>query len=266
MKTGNLLKLKTNHNNNNVEYKLPLGDELIELNSLVGKSISLKFDGIINCLDTGRVIKKSFGQGYSWESFTTKASCDTCIFKPELCHYSVGTCREPKWGEEFCLKPHVIYLANSSELKVGITRETQVPTRWMDQGASFALPILKVKDRHTSGMIEVEIGKKLGDKTNWRKMLKGDVSEIDLLKIKKEVLKDFKPIIEKFGAEVLPDDIYEFNYPVEVYPTKVTTLSFDKTPEVSGILQGIKGQYLIFDHGVLNIRKHQGYSVSFEIK
>ena len=264
MKTGNLLKLKTQHTNNNVNYTLPLGDEFIELNPLVGKSISLKFDGIINCLDTGRVIKKSFGQGYSWESFITLPNCDQCIFKPELCHYSVGTCRDPAWGEEHCLKPHIIYLANSSELKVGITRETQVPTRWMDQGASFALPLLRVKDRHTSGLIEVEIGKKLGDKTNWRKMLKGDISEIDLPKIKKEVLKEFKGIIEKYEAEVLPDDLYEFNYPVDKYPEKVTTLSFDKTPHIEGVLKGIKGQYLIFDHGVLNIRKHQGYKISFE--
>lgn len=263
MKTGNLLKLKTNHNSKNVEYKMPLGDELVELNPLVGKSISLKFTGIINCIDTGRVIKKSFGQGYSWESFTTKASCDQCIFKPELCHYSVGTCREPKWGEEHCLKPHIIYLANSSELKVGITRETQVPTRWMDQGASFALPLLRVKDRHTSGLIEVEIAKKLGDKTNWRKMLKGDISEIDLIKVKQNVLDEFKLLIEKYSAEILPDKIYEFEYPVETYPTKVSTLSFDKTPEISGVLEGIKGQYLIFSHGVLNIRKHQGYQVEF---
>jgi len=264
MKTGNLLKLKTEHSNNKVLYKLPIGEELIDLNPLIGSDISLEFGGIINCLDTGRVIKKSFGQGYSWESFTTLASCDQCIFKPELCHYSVGTCRDPKWGEEHCLKPHIIYLANSSELKIGITRETQVPTRWMDQGASYALPLLRVRDRHTSGIIEVEIAKKLGDKTNWRKMLKGDVDDIDLVNIKKKVLKDFNGLISKYEAEVLPDNIYEFNYPVENYPTKITTLSFDKTPIISGKLQGIKGQYLIFEHGVLNIRKHQGYKVSFK--
>jgi len=263
MKTGNLLKLKTKKTDNNVNYSLPIGDDLIDLNPLIGSEITLEFTGIINCIDTGKVIKKSFSQGYSWESFVTKPFCDSCMFKPELCHFSVGTCRDPKWGEKHCFKPHIIYLANSSELKIGITRETQVPTRWMDQGASFALPILKVKDRYTSGLIEVEIAKKLGDKTNWRKMLKGDVDDIDLLKIKKEVLKEFKALIEKYEAEILPDELYTFEYPVENYPTKVTTLSFDKTAKIEGKLQGIKGQYLIFDHGVLNIRKHQGYEVNF---
>ncbi len=264
MKTGNLRKLKTQHIDNNVHYALDFAQESIELNPLIGKEISLKFDGVIHCVDTGRQIKKSFGQGYSWESFITRPECDQCIFKPELCHYSVGTCRDPKWGEEHCMKPHIIYIANSSELKVGITRQTQVPTRWMDQGASFALPLFKVKDRYTSGLLEVEIAKKLGDKTNWRKMLKNEISELNLSETRKKVLTDFKDLIKKYEAEVLDEKLYEFNYPVEVYPTKVTTLSFDKTPHISGKLMGIKGQYFIFEHGVLNIRKHQGYQVEIE--
>ena len=263
MKTGNILKLKT-EKSDIVQYSLPIGEEFLQLNELIGKNIKLSFDGLINDIKTGEQIRKSFGQGFSWENFVTLAQCDQCIFQPELCHYSVGTCREPKWGEKHCMQPHIIYLANSSELKVGITRKTQIPTRWMDQGATQALPIAQVKDRLTSGLIEVELAKKLGDKTNWRKMLSGKADDLDLKKIKKDILKDFSKLFEKYDAEILDEDIYTFNYPVEKYPKKVSSLSFDKTPIIEGTLQGIKGQYLIFDSGVLNIRKHQGYSLSVE--
>ena len=247
-----------------VEYHLELGKDEIFLNSLVGKNLKLEFSGNIFCLDTGKKIKKSYGQGYCWESFNTLASCDSCIFQPELCHYSQGTCREPKWGEKHCLRPHIIYLANSSELKVGITRKTQVPTRWMDQGASFALPILEVKDRLTSGLIEIEIAKKFGDKTNWRKMLKGDISNIDLLAKRELVLSEFADLIKKYEAQVLEPKVYTFNYPVEQYPQKISSLSLLKKPIIEGKLLGIKGQYLIFDCGVINIRKHQGYEVTLD--
>lgn len=273
MKTGRLLKLKTTHNDI-VEYSLPLlGSDSrmntattseIKLNPLIGRNIKIQFDGNIFCLDTGKKIKKSYGQGYSWESFNTLASCDSCIFQPELCHFAQGTCREPKWGEENCFKPHIVYIANSSELKVGITRKTQVPTRWMDQGASYALPILEVRDRLTSGLIEIEIAKKFGDKTNWRKMLKGDVAEIDLMEKRELVLKEFAAIIEKFQATILEPNLYTFNYPVEEYPQKISSLSLLKKPIIEGKLLGIKGQYLILDSGVINIRKHQGYEVSLE--
>lgn len=263
MKTGNILKLKT-EKSDIVQYSLPIGEEFLPLNELIGKNIKLSFDGVINDIKTGEQIRKSFGQGFSWENFVTLAQCDQCIFQPELCHYSVGTCREPKWGEKHCMQPHIIYLANSSELKVGITRKTQIPTRWMDQGATQALPIAQVKDRLTSGLIEVELAKKLGDKTNWRKMLSGKADDLDLKKIKKDIIKDFSKLFEKYDAQILDEDIYTFNYPVEKYPEKVSSLSFDKTPIIEGTLQGIKGQYLIFDSGVLNIRKHQGYSLSVE--
>lgn len=263
MNTGTILKLKTSHQDI-VQYSFPIGKETIALNPLIGKNVKLSFTGNIYCLDTGRKIKKSYGQGYSWESFNTLAQCDQCIFQPELCHYSNGTCREPKWGEEHCLKPHIVYLANSSDLKVGITRMTQVPTRWMDQGASSALALFEVKDRLTSGLIEVEIAKKYGDKTNWRKMLKGEVAPIDLLAKREEVLKEFKTIISKYDAKILDPKVLNFNYPVESYPNKITSLSLDKSPIIEGKLMGIKGQYLIFDCGVINIRKFQGYEVSLE--
>ena len=263
MTIGSLSKLKSTHDNI-VQYQLPVGDSLIDLNPYIGTHIKLEHTGSIFCVDTGKKIKKAYGQGYSWESFITLPECDTCIIKPELCHYKAGTCRDPKWGESHCLKPHVIYLSLTSNLKVGITRKTQVPTRWVDQGAVKAIKLLEVKDRLTSGKIEIEIAKTMGDKTNWRNMLKNVYEDMDLLAKKKEVIKQFADIIKKHEATVLDDELYEFNYPVEKYPEKVSSFNFDKNPIVEGVLMGIKGQYLIFDTGVINIRKFQGYEINFE--
>ena len=265
---GTLRKLKTEHKDT-VEYTLPLVDtdaklHEVKLNDLIGKEITMNFTGDKYCIDTGKKVKQLYHQGHSWESFVTLPECDHCIFQPELCHFSHGTCRDEKWGEENCFKPHIVYIAQSSDVKVGITRKKNVPYRWMDQGAVQALPLLEVKDRKTSGLIEIEIAKELGDKTNWRKMLKNDLDEVDLKKIKAKVLKKFEKVIESNKAKVLDEDIFEFNYPVEQYPEKVKSLNFDKTPEIKGKLMGIKGQYFIFGHGVINIRRYQGYEIEFK--
>jgi hypothetical protein len=149
MNKGVLRKIQVQHNEDNtVQYSLNL-DESISLNSLVGSQVTLKHTGKIFCVDTGKKIKKSYGQGYSWESFMTLPECDTCIFKPELCHYKLGTCRDEKWGEAHCLQPHIIYISLTSGIKIGITRKTQVPTRWIDQGAVSAIRLCEVKDRLT---------------------------------------------------------------------------------------------------------------------
>lgn len=269
MITGTLRKLKTKHNSskNTVEYTLPLVGEKtneVSLNELIGKSITLKHTGKKFCVDTGKPVKKLYNQGYSWESFITLPECDKCIFQPELCHFSHGTCRDEKWGEGNCFQPHIIYIAQSSDVKVGITRKKNVPTRWMDQGAYKAIPVLEVKDRKTSGLIEIEIAKELGDKTNWRKMLKNDLEEVDLLKIREKILKKYAKLIEKNEAEVLDVKEYQFEYPVEKYPSKVSSLNFDKTPIITGKLVGIKGQYFILEHGVINIRRHQGYEIELD--
>lgn len=260
MKTGVLRKLKS-EKKEVVEYKLPLSDELIELNSLVGKKITLEHTGRKFCIDTGKEIKKTYGQGYSWESYVTLPECDQCIVQPELCHYAKGTCRDPKWGEDHCLQPHVIYLSLTSNLKIGITRKVNVPSRWIDQGAVSAIKLCEVKDRLTSGKIESEIAKSMKDKTNWRNMLKNVYEDKDLLKEKKRVLKEHKDLFDKYQVDISDDEIYEFNYPVEVYPEKVSSFNFDKKPKIEATLMGVKGQYLIFDSGVINIRKFQGYEV-----
>ena len=268
MKKGNLVKMGVELDEP-VRYQLRLGDDSLPLNERLGKTISLTFTGTINCTHCGVVTKKSYGNGYCYPCTTKLAQCDLCILKPELCHFAAGTCREPEWGEKYCMIPHYVYLANSSGLKVGITRHTQVPTRWIDQGAVAAIPIFKVGSRYFSGRFEKLLAESISDKTNWRNMLKGEIPEVDLEaerdRIFEETGEGLDELEEEFGedqVDFLEDgEVVEINYPVLEYPKKVTSLNFDKTPTVEGTLLGIKGQYLILDTGVINIRRHTGYEV-----
>jgi hypothetical protein len=247
-----------------VSYGLMLNEMHFDLTSLVGKEITLTYSGKIFCQNCGKKTKKSYSQGFCFPCTIKLAECDLCILKPETCHYEKGTCRDPAWGEEHCLKPHVVYLANSSGLKVGITRRTQIPTRWMDQGASAALPILEVKSRLLSGQIEMLFKKLISDKTDWRKMLKGDPEEIDLEAKKTELLLELKDSLSGHEFTVLNEPVWKFQYPVNEYPLKVSSFNLDKVPEIKSRLLGIKGQYLIFEAGVFNVRSHSGYEVTIE--
>jgi len=258
MVEGNILKME-NELGDVAQYTLPIGDQKVSMNELVGKEIEFEFKGQINCISTGEKIKKTYNQGYSYKAFTKLAACDICIVKPELCHYDEGTCREPEWGERNCMTPHFVYLSIASSPKIGITRACNIPHRWIDQGATYALPILKVNDRHTSGIIESEIAKNMSDKTNWRKMLKGEIEEADLYEIREQIFDDYGDLLDDMGAEDVEEEILHIQYPIESLPEKINSMGFDKTPVISGKLTGIKGQYLIFEKGVLNMRKHQGY-------
>ncbi|AMO57059.1 hypothetical protein EZMO1_3024 [Endozoicomonas montiporae CL-33] len=267
--TGNLKKM-VSELQDSVVYHLPVGDQQVAMNELIGKKIVLDYQGEINCCHCGRKTKKSFSQGYCYPCFKKLPQCDTCIMSPEKCHFHQGTCRDAKWGEQFCMTDHVVYLANSSGLKVGITRATQIPTRWIDQGATQALPFMRVATRQQSGLLETVFKAFVADRTNWRAMLKGSAEPLDLLTSAQELMDMNRSRIaalqEQFGLQAIQPvenpEVVNIHYPVEHYPTKVTSLSFDKTPSVEGVLQGIKGQYLILDTGVLNIRKHTSYQVS----
>jgi len=255
-----------------VEYELPLDEQLEPLNPHIGQVITLRATGQIHCVACGRKTKKSYSQGHCYPCSQSLASCDLCIMKPETCHYDEGTCRQPEWGEEHCMQAHYVYLANSSGIKVGITRQNQVPTRWIDQGASQALAILKVKHRRLSGLVEVALKKHVSDRTDWRRMLKGTPEFVDLQAKRDELLAatahELAILREQFGADSILelDDrtAATLDYPVNEYPTKVSSFNFDKTPEIRATLMGIKGQYLIFDKGVLNIRKFGGYEIELE--
>ena len=255
-----------------VSYWLPMGQERLEMQPLLGSQISLEFTGQIYCIECGRKTTKSFNQGYCFPCLRSLAACDMCIVKPELCHYDQGTCREPAWGESHCMRPHVVYLANSSGLKVGITRASQVPTRWIDQGAVQALPLYEVDSRLQSGWLEVALKRYISDRTDWRAMLKGDPSQLDLLvkrdRLLGEASADLAQCQLKIGSASmrLVEGAQEarFKYPVLVYPEKIKAHNFDKKARVEGCLQGVKGQYMILDTGVLNIRKFAGYEVDLQ--
>ncbi len=263
--TGSLRKLKSTLSDP-IQYHLPIDEIELLLNDYLGKTLTLKFEGNIQCVHCQRKIKKSYNQGYCFPCAQTLARCDFCIVKPEKCHFHLGTCREPEWGKTHCFIPHIVYLANTSGLKVGITRETQIPTRWIDQGAVQALPICRVKNRYHSGLVEVAMKSMVADKTDWRKMLKGQGENIALFEKRDELFKNIEwpdALRDESSVEILQNQsVVAIQYPVLSYPEKVTAFNIEKTPEISGTLLGIKGQYLIFDKGVLNIRNLTGYVVS----
>ncbi len=260
--SGLIAKMHTHLNMGVAQYQLPIGDKLLNMNDLVGEQITLDFNGQINCSNCGKSTNKSYSQGFCYPCCQKLAKCDMCIMKPEQCHYHLGTCREPEWGENNCFSPHIIYLANSSGIKVGITRKSNIPNRWIDQGAIQALPILEVDTRLKSGQLEVALKDFVNDKTNWRKMLKNEVGYVDLISSKNEILEYITKPIDEVGAIRLNNEALEINYPVVEYPSKISSLNFDKTPSISGVLQGIKAQYLILDCGVLNIRKFSSYNIT----
>ena len=257
-----------------VNYELVLDEQRVALNTLLGNMLTLSWQGAIHCSHCGRKTKTSFAQGYCYPCFKALAQCDSCMMSPEKCHFAAGTCREPAWAEQVCFNDHIVYLANSSGLKVGITRATQMPTRWLDQGAAQALPIARVKNRRLSGLLEDLLRQQVADKTNWRTLLKGNAEALDLPAERDRLFDlfagDIAAVEQREGpgsVQLLDNAATEtFIYPVMHYPQKITSLSFDKTPDVSGRLQGIKGQYLLLDSGVINLRKFTSYHISFSVQ
>ncbi|MDH3387346.1 MAG: DUF2797 domain-containing protein [Gammaproteobacteria bacterium] len=252
-----------------VTYRLDLGGRQLELNDWLGKIIRIEYLRQIECIHCGRATSKSFSQGYCYPCFRSLAQCDLCIVSPEKCHFHLGTCREPEWAMTHCMRPHIVYLSNTSGVKVGITRETQLPGRWIDQGAVQAIPVLRVSKRYHAGLIERGFGQHVSDKTNWRNMLKNEVEEIDLYDVFRSLWPEVRASLD---AELIADaqeiaeagGVLRLDYPAIEYPAKINSFNLDKNPLVEGRLDAIKGQYLLLDNGVINIRKYGGYLVSME--
>ncbi|MFO7844193.1 MAG: DUF2797 domain-containing protein [Bacteroidales bacterium] len=257
---GALLKMKSELDHP-VNYFLTLDDKDIYMNDLLDKNISMRFLGEIHCIRCGRLTKKSFHQGYCYPCYRTAPETDDCILKPELCRAQEGISRDMEWSKNHCLQDHYVYLAVSSGLKVGVTRHTQIPTRWIDQGASYALKIAKTPNRYTAGLLEVDLKKYFADKTNWRNMLSNKIDrEIDLPAQKEKALQAINKDFQQYFMD--DNEITVIEYPVIDFPAKVNSVNFDKEPEIKGKLKGIKGQYLIFDEGIVfNVRRHNGYEV-----
>ncbi len=259
--TGQIRKMHT-HLGEVVQYELPIGDELVNMNQFIGKEITLKYENKIECVKCGRETVKSFNQGFCYPCFKNAPEAADWFIHPEKSQAHLGIEeRDLAYEEKVQLQPHVVYLSLTSGLKVGVTRGTQVPTRWIDQGAVKAIKLAQTPNRYLAGMIEVSLKDHMADKTNWRNMLMNIHPDVDLTE-KRELTKMLVPK-EYHEYLVENNEMIEINYPVTIYPVKVKSIGFDKVPEYNGILKGIKGQYLLFENGiVLNIRKHGGYVIS----
>lgn len=237
---------------------LPLADRL-------GTPLTLRFTGTIACVYCGRKTKKSFGEGFCYPCFQARAEADQCIVKPELCHFHQpeNPCRDQAFAHRHCFQPHVLYASLTSAPKIGITRRENIPTRWLDQGATAAIPLAELPDRRSVGLVEARLREEAGlrDRTHWTRLLRNAEGEGDLDEVAAQVL----ALLAGWEvATVLPAEarvIHRFVYPVLAYPEKVVSFNLDKDPCAGGVLQGVKGQYLIFDGGVINARKYTGYQV-----
>ena len=248
-----------------VQYTLSLSGKSVRLSEQLSKEIRIVFSGDIECVDCGKIVKKSYGQGFCYECFINSPWNSECIIRPELCRAHLGEGRDMEWEREHHLKPQIVYLALSSAVKVGITRETEIPTRWIDQGASRAVKVAQTPNRFIAGCVEVALKDYFTDKTNWRKMLKNEIKEeTDLIIEKNNLVPKLEP---EYRQYILEDNkITEIRYPVDRWPEKIVSLGLDKNPIFTGTLAGIKGQYLIFnDSRVFSVRRHSGYIVDFSI-
>jgi hypothetical protein len=258
-----LLKKMTTDLQKVVNYYLIFEDGYIFVNDLLGKRIAINQTGY-QCLNCGAE-KKIFSQGYCYDCFSTSASVGDWIMKPELstAHLDIED-RDLTYEKSVQLQPHIVYLSLTSDVKVGVTRKTQIPTRWIDQGAVAAIPIIELPNRYLAGITEVALKNIYADKTSWQKMLKNDYPSINL---ETERLRayDFLPNeVKMFWQEDLKTQT--INYPILDYPQKVKSINLDKTPQFEGKIVGIKGQYIIFaDDTVWNVRSHEGFRISLHI-
>jgi hypothetical protein len=243
------------------EYFFSRNDFSVNVNELIGKEIRLFWNGNIWCQDCGKKTNKSFGEGLCYKCFLTSAQASECIIRPELCRAHLGEGRDLDFEMRNHNQPHIVYLAATNSVKVGVTRASNSITRWLDQGAAKALVLAEVPYRQLAGEIEVALKDYFSDKTNWQKMLTNAAGDdTDLVEEKWRIAEEMPGDLQQFWSE--NDEVYELNYPVLNYPQKVSSMNFDKTNEISGELSGIRGQYLYLNgNQVLNIRRHTGYEL-----
>ena len=260
---GVLTKMQT-ENGSPIQYYLVFKNDFLHVNQLLDKQLSIKFVGY-ECLNC-RLNKEIYRLGFCRQCFFDIPQAADWIIRPELSKAHLGIeDRDLDYEKKVQLKPHIVYLANSSNVKVGVTRKTQVPTRWIDQGAHEAIEILEVPNRYLAGIAEVALKEHVGDKTNWRTMLKNEIEDVDLVewrdKLKQYVPEEAMPYFLESNAET------NLEFPVLKYPIKLKSLNLKKTPQYAGVLKGIKGQYLIFeDDTVFNVRSNEGLVVELVVK
>lgn len=247
-----------------MQYFLSLDENHYPLTPEVGNQVHFRFLGKITCIECGRRIKKTYNQGYCFPCARDLPENALCSVRPELCEHETGTQRDREFYAKYCAVDHFVYLSLTSGIKVGVTRHSNIPTRWIDQGAVKALIIARVPKRILSGQIEVAVSKRMADKTNWRKMLKGEAPEIDLEAERAKVFEWFPADLRDYA--LANETVKTFTYPIQSLPEKITSHNLDKNPEFSDRLTGIKGQYLIFENRVINLRKYAGYHVGLSVE
>jgi len=259
---GVLKKMQT-ENGSPIQYYLIFENDFLNVNQLLGKKISINFLRY-QCLNCG-LQKKVYRQGFCYDCFFEIPQAADWIIRPELSKAHLGIeDRNLEYEEKVQLQPHVVYLANSSSVKVGVTRKTQVPTRWIDQGAHEAIEIVEVPNRYLAGIAEIALKNYVSDKTNWRTMLKNDIVDENLVEWR-EKLKQYIPS-EAMDYYLENNSETHMEFPVLRYPEKPKSLNLEKNPFYEGVLKGIKGQYLIFeDDTVFNIRSNEGCVVSIKV-
>ncbi|CAM3527678.1 DUF2797 domain-containing protein [Zobellia roscoffensis] len=260
---GVLRKMQTEIGNP-IQYYMVFENDFLNVNQVLDKELEIKFIKY-QCLNCGRD-RPIYRQGFCKTCFFEIPSAGDWIMRPELstAHLDKED-RDLEYEKKAQLQPHIVYLANSSNIKVGVTRKAQVPTRWIDQGAHEAIEIVEVPNRYLAGITEVALKDHIGDKTNWRKMLTNTVEDENLVEWRNKL----KQYIPTEAQAYFIEDNSETNleFPVLKYPEKVKSLNLSKTPNYKGVLKGIKGQYFIFeDNTVFNVRGNEGYYVSLQIR
>ena len=263
MQYQGVLKKMITENSHIVQYYLDLESDFINMNQLLNRNLEIAFVKYrcMNC----HIEKEIYRQGFCKNCFFDIPSAGDWIMRPELSKAHLGEeDRDLAYEKSVQLQPHIVYLANSSNVKVGVTRKQQVPTRWIDQGAHEAIEIVEVPNRYLAGITEVALKAHVADKTNWRKMLKNDIEEVDL----KSWQHKLKVFIPEEAQEYFIENNSEtqINFPVHQYPETPKSLNIAKEQSYTGKLVGIKGQYLIFeDQKVFNIRSNEGIVVRLTI-
>jgi hypothetical protein len=244
-----------------VTYALHLGEQIVPLNERIGGPFTLRFTGARTCMSCGKRVKKFYGQGLCYPCLVSSPQASECIVRPELCRAHLGEGRDAQWEQDHHNTEHFVYLSQTGGIKVGVTRSTQVPIRWIDQGAVLAVLIARTPYRQLAGAIEVDLKRLFADKTNWRAMLAQVMPDREALFAARERVKnELAPELREYVLEA--EEPQELTYPVNEWSPKVTSVSLEKLAELTGTLIGIKGQYLLFKDGrVFNVRNHTGYHV-----
>ncbi len=250
-------------------YELYYGERILDLSQFRGKQLSIHHNGELSCCYCSRPVKKLFQNGYCFPCVRKLARCDLCILRPELCHFHLGTCREEDWGLSHCMQPHVVYVAWTSSLKVGVTRKKRVRSRWQEQGAVGATVILETKNRLQAGLIESHMAKTMADKTNWRQMLATpsvdesvwENQKSHVLQLRDQAIAVYAGALD--GIEIIDRPWQTISYQPMI--AKAVALKITANEIIEGEILGFKGHYMIMPQGVINIRQLVGRQITMKV-